>query len=92
MLKTACRDWSVTGCCLWRGTKTNRGESCREEDHSHEGHGFHRFAVGFGRAADVEHDFAVALSNSVVSLYTVSLKLGTVYSVVVPVKLETLQV
>ena len=82
----------MTGCCLWRGTKTNRGESCREEDHSHEGHGFHRFAVGFGRAADVEHDFAVALGDSVVCLCAVSLGSCTVYSVVVPVKLETLQV
>ena len=77
---------------MWRGVVTDGGKGCREEDHSHEGHGFHRFAVGFGRAADVEHDFAVALGNSVVGLCVVSLGICTVRSVAVLVILVTLQV
>lgn len=71
---------------------TDGGKGCREEDHSHEGYGLHRFAIGFGRAADVEHDFAVALGDSVVGLCVVSLGSCTVHSVFVLVMLETLQV
>jgi hypothetical protein len=70
---------------------TDGGEGCGEEDHSHEGHGFHCFAVGFGCAADVEHDFAVALGDSVVGLCTFSLASRTVHCVLVPVGLEYLQ-
>ena len=70
---------------------TDGGKCCREEDHSHESHGLHRFAVGFGRAADVEHDFAVALGDSVVGLYAVSLEYRTVHYVLILVILKNLQ-
>ena len=73
---------------MWRGVLTDGGKGCREEDHSHEGYGFHRFAVGFGCAADVEHDFAVALGDSVVSLCAVSLASWTVHFVLAFVGLE----
>ena len=76
---------------MWRGVLTDGGKGCREEDHSHKSHSLHRFAVGFGRAADVEHDFAVALGDSVVGLCVVSLGSCTVHSVLVLVSLEYLR-